>query len=575
MSNENKRTKQQPDKMQGKTKKKTQRHGSGTREELAKKCLEIEDTQSQSYTVTGSCSPSSCPVSSCSTVASCSCSCSWCSSALLAALPEPTSMLTAAWCMGWLALLLGGLQSSISLSSPCPSAPPSCVLLLLLLSALMCCCCCCASCSCDSGSTSTEDAVEARLVLPAVFAPPEAMLSSPPCCCCCCCMPSCSRDGLAAHMVAPTDARADASPPSAAYVWPGFFLNRNPAMLSRMLRLRPASTSDASDVRLPALLRTSSRASCAAMLAVDARFSLPSPCFPSPPLLSSPPAEAAALLLLLLLSSSLSSWAAAAAASASSCSSPSANLTPEPADLAGFLVLRSQKVCISPLPLMFCTPRDSILAHGACDRMRSAAAPDMWMRLRSLELSMRDAVFTVSPNRQYRGLRLPTTLATTGPLWKPTRMFTVPSSGRSASMNVDCAAFTASSANMAMRSAWSCCGSTRLVAAMYASPIVSTLNTPCLRVSSSKVEYSLSSMSETAAGVSCALMLVKPTMSEKKMVTSSLCSGCTFLPSSSRLAMCAGNTSLSTHDFLSAASFCARRLAPTLEMLSSLSCEST
>merc|ERR1719171_126915 len=255
-----------------------------------------------------------------------------------------------------------------------------------------CCCCCCASCSCDSGSTSTEDAVEARLVLPAVFAPPEAMLSSPPCCCCCCCMPSCSRDGLAAHMVAPTDARADASPPSAAYVWPGFFLNRNPAMLSRMLRLRPASTSDASDVRLPALLRTSTRASCAAMLAVDARFSLPSPCFPSPPLLSSPPAEAAALLLLLLLlllsSSSLSSWAAAAA----SASSPSANLTPEPADLAGFLVLRSQKVCISPLPLMSCTPRDSILAHGACDRMRSAAAPDMWMRLRSLELSMRDAV---------------------------------------------------------------------------------------------------------------------------------------------------------------------------------------
>merc|ERR1739848_16687 len=107
MSNENKRTKQQPDKMQGKTKKKTQRHGSGTREELAKKCLEIEDTQSQSYTVTGSCSPSSCPVSSCSTVASCSCSCCWCSSALLttvrlAALPEPTSMLTerGAWA-GW------------------------------------------------------------------------------------------------------------------------------------------------------------------------------------------------------------------------------------------------------------------------------------------------------------------------------------------------------------------------------------------------------------------------------------------------------------------------------------------
>lgn len=34
---------------------------------------------------------------------------------------------------------------------------------------------------------------------------------------------------------------------------------------------------------------------------------------------------------------------------------------------------------------------------------------------RKLLLSMREAVFTVSPNRQYRGMVVPTTPATTGP----------------------------------------------------------------------------------------------------------------------------------------------------------------
>lgn len=35
----------------------------------------------------------------------------------------------------------------------------------------------------------------------------------------------------------------------------------------------------------------------------------------------------------------------------------------------------------------------------------------------SLVDSIRDAVFTVSPNKQYRGILVPTTPATTGPVW--------------------------------------------------------------------------------------------------------------------------------------------------------------
>lgn len=37
-------------------------------------------------------------------------------------------------------------------------------------------------------------------------------------------------------------------------------------------------------------------------------------------------------------------------------------------------------------------------------------------------LSIREAVFTVSPKRQYLGILTPTTPATTGPLWIPTRI---------------------------------------------------------------------------------------------------------------------------------------------------------
>merc|ERR1719235_1651533 len=111
------------------------------------------------------------------------------------------------------------------------------------------------------------------------------------CCCCCCC---CSCAGLCVKCAALREERADALVLSAKCVWPGFFLKRNPTRLSRMLRLRPESTSDASDVWLPVLLRISSMICCAAMLTAEARLLPSSSCFPSPPLLSSPAAAAAA-----------------------------------------------------------------------------------------------------------------------------------------------------------------------------------------------------------------------------------------------------------------------------------------
>jgi hypothetical protein len=44
-----------------------------------------------------------------------------------------------------------------------------------------------------------------------------------------------------------------------------------------------------------------------------------------------------------------------------------------------------------------------------------------WMLLGEAVDSMRLAVLTVSPNRQKRGMRVPTTPLTTGPEWMPTR----------------------------------------------------------------------------------------------------------------------------------------------------------
>mmetsp|Transcript_42853 Transcript_42853/g.80288 ORF Transcript_42853/g.80288 Transcript_42853/m.80288 type:complete len:216 (+) Transcript_42853:849-1496(+) len=139
-------------------------------------------------------------------------------------------------------------------------------------------------------------------------------------------------------------------------------------------------------------------------------------------------------------------------------------------------------------------------------------------------------MLTVSPNRQNRGFILPTTDATTGPEWNPTRIFTQPSSGRSTSSRVRFAVLIASIANSAILLVWSDCSLTRLATAMYASPMVSTLNTSKLRAATSNAWYSRSSMFITFSGWKLAEMSVKPTMSEKKMVTHSWCSGSTFLP---------------------------------------------
>lgn len=49
----------------------------------------------------------------------------------------------------------------------------------------------------------------------------------------------------------------------------------------------------------------------------------------------------------------------------------------------------------------------------------------MWIFRGSPLLSILDAVFTVSPKRQYRGMVRPTTPATTGPVWIPMRSFKV------------------------------------------------------------------------------------------------------------------------------------------------------
>mmetsp|Transcript_57257 Transcript_57257/g.164439 ORF Transcript_57257/g.164439 Transcript_57257/m.164439 type:complete len:251 (+) Transcript_57257:334-1086(+) len=168
------------------------------------------------------------------------------------------------------------------------------------------------------------------------------------------------------------------------------------------------------------------------------------------------------------------------------------------------------------------------------------------MRLRSELDSILEAVLTVSPKRQYRGLRVPTTFATTGPEWKPTRMFTQPWPGLSMSMTVLRAASMALHAKSAIRLAWSAdWSSTKFATAMYASPMVSTLKTFMLLDKASSCEYRRSNIAETLCGSKVPEMSVKPTMSEKKIVTMPWCSGSIFLPSRMASAMCRGKTSKS------------------------------
>mmetsp|Transcript_28167 Transcript_28167/g.56850 ORF Transcript_28167/g.56850 Transcript_28167/m.56850 type:complete len:276 (+) Transcript_28167:205-1032(+) len=202
-------------------------------------------------------------------------------------------------------------------------------------------------------------------------------------------------------------------------------------------------------------------------------------------------------------------------------------------------------------------PRLSMRMSGACRFTWRAALAEQWMRPATELLSMRLAVFTVSPNRQYRGFLSPTTCATHGPEWNPTRICTVPIDASSSSIWVSLAAATAATAKRAMRAAWSSgCSLTRLVTAMYASPIVSTLNTSYSTERRSKHVYSRCSMLDTLDGCTVEDMVVNPTMSEKKMVTTSRSSGSGCWPRTRASATCLGNTSKSTALALSAASFC-------------------
>lgn len=84
----------------------------------------------------------------------------------------------------------------------------------------------------------------------------------------------------------------------------------------------------------------------------------------------------------------------------------------------------SQKVRMTPLPLICCMRlwTSCRLSSGAYATISSAARLVMWILLAMLPLSMREATLTVSPNKQYLGLEVPTTDATTSPEWKPTLM---------------------------------------------------------------------------------------------------------------------------------------------------------
>lgn len=116
---------------------------------------------------------------------------------------------------------------------------------------------------------------------------------------------------------------------------------------------------------------------------------------------------------------------------------------------------RTKKVSIGPFPLTSIFPRayknrppPSFLRILA-DSLEQCIIPGSECD------SILDAVLTVSPNKQYRGLLEPTTLATTGPEWNPTRRFNLPRLWSSSSTQVCCEALTASKAKRATRWTWS------------------------------------------------------------------------------------------------------------------------
>ena len=126
-----------------------------------------------------------------------------------------------------------------------------------------------------------------------------------------------------------------------------------------------------------------------------------------------------------------------------------------------------------------------------------------WTRPLSEVLSMREAVFTVSPTRHQRGLVRPRMPATSGPQWMPTRSCSATPSG---DLCVEAAA-SMSRAMCAMRRACSrgSAGSGVPATHMYASPMVSTFCTPWRAAISSKESNMPASMDMRRPGaVACA-----------------------------------------------------------------------
>lgn len=88
----------------------------------------------------------------------------------------------------------------------------------------------------------------------------------------------------------------------------------------------------------------------------------------------------------------------------------------------------NQYVCISPFPFIETSPR--LVTSNVPNRSRICFVVWlMWIFNASPLDSIRLAVFTVSPNKQYLGILEPTTPAQQGPEWRPMRSFSF-SSGR-------------------------------------------------------------------------------------------------------------------------------------------------
>lgn len=90
----------------------------------------------------------------------------------------------------------------------------------------------------------------------------------------------------------------------------------------------------------------------------------------------------------------------------------------------------------------------------------------------------------------------------------------------------------------ATRSVWSACATGRPATAMNASPIVSTLYSPCLWHSPSNFVNRRSSIAITFSGACALEKSVNPTMSLKNTVTCSNASGFTFCPAASASTTC-------------------------------------